>query len=257
MRSALSRSHVKSGRTRSMPSMSASGNISPQSMRRMRPPASMAAQLRPISPRPPRNVTLTGAAMLRPPGRVERRARRRARRAPRAPRPCGSRHWPTGCPRARIRALAGRGLGASSEVSKSNDGSSSALIRRASARLPASKASNSSAGPLADPVGRDADHADRADREERQRDVVVAAVDLEVGRSLGDEPRRLGRVARRVLEGEHVGDLVREAQQDLGGDLAAGPDRDVVDHHREVGCRPRRPACGPRCRPATGGCSTG
>src|SRR4051794_32070625 len=61
-RSALSRSHVKSGRMRSMPRCSASGNISPQSSRRILPSSSKAAQLRPISPSPPRKVILTGLA---------------------------------------------------------------------------------------------------------------------------------------------------------------------------------------------------
>src|SRR6185312_4688999 len=46
-----------------MPSMSASGNISPQSRIMMRPSTSMQAQFRPISPSPPRKVILTGSAM--------------------------------------------------------------------------------------------------------------------------------------------------------------------------------------------------
>src|SRR5581483_11897071 len=63
MRSALSRRYVKSGRTRSIPSMSMSGNINPQSRSMMRPSTSMHAQFRPISPRPPRNVIETGSGM--------------------------------------------------------------------------------------------------------------------------------------------------------------------------------------------------
>src|SRR5438552_14291697 len=55
-RSAFSRSQVKSGRTRSTPSMSTSGNMSPQSSSSSRPSCSKHAQLRPISPSPPRNV---------------------------------------------------------------------------------------------------------------------------------------------------------------------------------------------------------
>src|SRR3954467_14244626 len=46
-----------------MPSMSASGNIRPQSRIMMRPSTSMHAQFRPISPNPPRKVTVTGSAM--------------------------------------------------------------------------------------------------------------------------------------------------------------------------------------------------
>src|SRR3954462_3054873 len=63
MRPAFSRRYVKSGSTRSMPSMSMSGNISPQSRSMMRPSTSMHAQLRPISPSPPRKVTTTGSGM--------------------------------------------------------------------------------------------------------------------------------------------------------------------------------------------------
>src|SRR6478736_6215315 len=63
MRSAFSCRYEKSGSTRSMPSISRSGNISPQSSRMIEPSTSMHAQLRPISPRPPRNVTVTESAM--------------------------------------------------------------------------------------------------------------------------------------------------------------------------------------------------
>src|SRR5580765_652471 len=63
IRPAFSRKYVKSGSTRSMPSMSMSGNIRPTSRSMMRPSTSMHAQLRPISPNPPRNVTTTGSGM--------------------------------------------------------------------------------------------------------------------------------------------------------------------------------------------------
>src|SRR6266545_8120170 len=65
MRPTLSRRYVKSGSTRSIPSISMFGNMSPQSSNRMRPSTSMHAQLRPISPSPPRNVTVTGSGMQR------------------------------------------------------------------------------------------------------------------------------------------------------------------------------------------------
>src|SRR4051812_15745148 len=60
MRSALSRRYVKSGSTRSMPGISRSGNMSPQSSSMIRPSTSMQAQLRPISPSPPRKTIRTG-----------------------------------------------------------------------------------------------------------------------------------------------------------------------------------------------------
>src|SRR5580692_9542861 len=52
-------SHRKSGRIRSTPYIVGSGNISPASTITMRPSCSIAAQFRPISPRPPRKVTRT------------------------------------------------------------------------------------------------------------------------------------------------------------------------------------------------------
>src|SRR6202789_4317148 len=45
--------------------MSGSGNMIPQSRTMMRPSTSMQAQLRPISPSPPRKTTRTGAALGR------------------------------------------------------------------------------------------------------------------------------------------------------------------------------------------------
>ena len=54
MRSAFSRSQVKSGNTRSMPCISGSGNMRPQSMSKISLSCSTAMQLRPISPNPPR-----------------------------------------------------------------------------------------------------------------------------------------------------------------------------------------------------------
>src|SRR5688500_5141705 len=61
-RSAFSRSHVKSGRIKSTPRCSESGNISPQSSSRIWLSSSNAAQLRPISPSPPRKVMRTCSA---------------------------------------------------------------------------------------------------------------------------------------------------------------------------------------------------
>src|SRR5580704_2825279 len=58
-RSLRSMSQRKSGRIRSTPYIVGSGNISPASTMTMRPSCSIAAQLRPISPRPPRKVTRT------------------------------------------------------------------------------------------------------------------------------------------------------------------------------------------------------
>ena len=61
----LASSHLKSGSTESTPGRSSPANIRPQSSSTLRPAVSMTAQLRPISPRPPRKVTATGAATAR------------------------------------------------------------------------------------------------------------------------------------------------------------------------------------------------
>src|SRR5271165_4474157 len=53
---------LKSGRTRSTPGISGFGNRTPQSRTTRRPSCSMTAQLRPISPSPPRKAILTGSA---------------------------------------------------------------------------------------------------------------------------------------------------------------------------------------------------
>src|SRR6266508_2127543 len=57
-RSGSSASQAKSGRMMSTPGWSASGKASPQSIRRRAPSSSTTAQLRPISPSPPRKATL-------------------------------------------------------------------------------------------------------------------------------------------------------------------------------------------------------
>src|ERR1017187_4169106 len=55
-----------SGITRSTPSISVSGNMSPESMTTMSSPHSMASRLRPVSPRPPRATSRRPAAAAAP-----------------------------------------------------------------------------------------------------------------------------------------------------------------------------------------------
>lgn len=88
------------------------------------------------------------------------------------------------------------------------------------------------------PVGGDADHPDRADGEERQGEGIVAAVEREVVGRLRHESGRPAGVAGSVFHPGHGGDLVGEAQQHLGVDLAGGATRDVVDEEGEVGGGP-------------------
>src|SRR6266545_7256797 len=64
IRSARSRRIEKSGRTRSIPSMSAVGNISPVSTITIRPSTSTAVMFLPISPRPPSGRIRTFEAKL-------------------------------------------------------------------------------------------------------------------------------------------------------------------------------------------------
>ena len=85
---------------------------------------------------------------------------------------------------------------------------------------------------------------DRADGEQRQGEGVVAGVQVEARRRLGEQPGRRGRVTGGVLDADDGRHLVGQADQGLVGDLAAGPDGDVVDQHRQVGGRGDRPEVG-------------
>ena len=85
-----------------------------------------------------------------------------------------------------------------------------------------------------DPVGGHADRADGTHGQQRQRQCILPAVDLEALRCGGDQAGRLGHVARGILDGHDRLDLVGEAEQGGGLDLAARTGRDVVEDHREV-----------------------
>ena len=220
-----------------MPCMSASGNISPTSISRTLPSCSIAMQLRPISPRPPRKTMRTGSAIpdsqADQAGPIGERARAtaagwpgprgRVRRPRRALVPSAGGPGRPGRPRWRSTALVGSGFGASSPVSKAKLSSIRSLTSRAPATSPFSHRSNRSWWSGAGPVRGHPDRADGADGQQRQGHRVVAAVDLEAVGRVADDRRRRPRVARRVLEGEDVGHVAGEAQ-----------------HHR------RRPSCG-RC----------
>ena len=102
----------------------------------MRPSTSMQAQLRPISPSPPRKTTRTGLRFVRaqPSGATVTAGGPTAARTFAAwasssgvDAPMGRRHWPTRRPSARRMALVGSGFGYSAEDSKSKESSSSAF----------------------------------------------------------------------------------------------------------------------------------
>ena len=231
--------------------MSGSGNMIPQSRMMMRPSTSMQAQLRPISPRPPRKTTRTGfgcpaclakrrhlsagkptAAMIWPPGR-----RARAWPAPWA----GGIGPPAGpVPASRPWPATGWGIRARTRSRRSRAGP---RWRRwpPPGRRQEARWRHGTAGPtqwaatLMTP--------DRPDGEEGQRHVVVTAVDLEARRRLGGQVRRGRRVARRVLERHHVAHLAGQPQHGACGDAATGTHRDVVDDDRERGGRGRHRKC--------------
>src|SRR3954452_22676470 len=202
MRSAFSRRYVKSGRTRSMPSMSMSGNMSPQSRSMMRPSTSMHAQLRPISPRPPRKVTLTGSAMepcvhLARPGLGAVGSRTEWEPALADPQAERSHH--------RLDRLREDALVAVLEEVRLDEARVDLARPLVVALL---ERSDHLARLRPGPVRRRADDPDGADREQRQRHRDVPAVHLEL-RHVVDKARRRRRVSRRVLERDDVRHLAR------------------------------------------------
>ncbi len=93
----------------------------------------------------------------------------------------------------------------------------------------------------AHPVGGHTDHPDRPNGQQGQGETVIARVVLEFG--LGHDLGRGPGTAGGVLDGHDVVDG-GQAQQDLLGDLAPGSDRDVIEHHRQVGLGRRCPEVG-------------
>ena len=82
-------------------------------------------------------------------------------------------------------------------------------------------------------MGGNRDHARRSDRQQRQRQPVVTAVHHEVGIT-GEEACRGGWVPAGVLDPDDVVALRPQGEDGLGGNLPAGPHRDVVEDHREL-----------------------
>ncbi len=114
------------------------------------------------------------------------------------------------------------------------------------------------------PVGGHADNgADRADRQQRQRVIGVVAAGRRrtrrarssaMSRAVAPEDSPAASLrARRCWAPRGPG-----ASIGLVGQLAAGADRDVVDHHRQLGWpRRSRPEVGLDAPPGADGCSTG
>src|SRR5271165_2552580 len=234
--------------------MSGSGNMMPTSRTMIRPSTSTQAQLRPISPRPPRKTIRTGAARgglangaAGPHGQAEVRehhaghplelGRRAAERQPALPdgqaeRPAG------GLGRHRV----GEGLRRFEVVGLDEHGVQAPGPLDVARQVGGDHVAHLAAHP----VGGHADHPDRPHGQQRQRQRVVAAVELEGVGGLHQEAGRSGHVARRVLDGHHVRYVAHQGEDGLGGDPAPGAHRDVVEDDRQVGGGGHRGEVGPQ-----------
>ena len=85
----------------------------------------------------------------------------------------------------------------------------------------------------ADQMARHGDEPDRAQADIAERRPVVSAVDLEVGRRLGHQPRHPLEVAGGILHRDDVGTR-GELQQRVVLDARRGPAGDVVDDDRQL-----------------------
>src|SRR5512132_1899129 len=210
-RSGSSASQAKSGRMMSTPGWSASGKARPQSISSRAPSSSTTAQLRPISPSPPRKATRVtpGGAGAMPwpisvtgvqshPGQQaageldlvaggvdQRRAQRPGGQAEQVharleqDRAGGGEQALEQAQVAQVQVEGGGGVAAL-------EGPDELLERRP------------------DQVGGHADHADPADGEQRQEVLVVARVLLHLAAGLAVEAAGRGHVADRVLDRDHV-----------------------------------------------------
>ncbi len=247
-----------------MPGIVASGNITPQSRTKRRPDCSMTAQVRLISPRPPRKMTSDspGTAFAEPDlRRLEGSAPRRSRyederdswicracsSSPSGAAPSGRRQFPAGRPRTPQHRL-GRNrrferVVARLEGEARQHRPEKARVPRSSS--PAKKAAIMPAHSRPHQCAATADQADGADREQRQGEQVVAAAPDEVLGGLGDDPCAPTGIGGGVLQADDV------------LDLGEAPDRRrarCADRCADRRCRRGRPAG--RSRPPPSGSAT-
>ena len=205
----------------------------PTSSRMMRPSTSMQAQLRPISPRPPRKVTWTGSATecLS----AEAASRHRSPTAARTASSSGGsgrrqgpgrqaedlerRPWPRRC------------CTQVGPTSTSNDGTRRALTSRAGSRSPLSEAAIISACSSAASSGCHADDADGADGQQRQRE-----------RRRRRSRRRSRRGARPRRRRPRPGRRAASFRPTIAGHLGGQAD-DRVDGHGPARCGSARRTC--------------
>ena len=181
-----------------------------------------------------------------------------ALRRTREPAPIGSRAWPTASPRWRIIALVGSrvrcvvaGLeGEALEHAGVDEPGTVDVALRPTGRTSAGGPRPSSASPRRPCRRRRTPAAAASSRRRRCRPRTRRARTLMTAAVSPGLPAA-------SLSADDVRDLTGEAQQRRRGDLAAGAHRDVVDHRPAGRWHRRSRACAPRCRPATGGCSTG
>ena len=224
---ARSRSRAAPGRC---PACRPTGTTGPTSTIRMRPSSSTQAMLRPTSPTPPRKTTRQSLGVQRRPASSS--ALRTRGRSSLVAGTSGSRGTPAGRPsivqggldRDRVRGdeqrveqrrellvdLAGRG-----HVARADQLEHLMDLR-------------------ADEVARDAHDPDGAETGVAERRPVVARVDLEAARRLGDQSRDRLEVAGRVLDRHDVGAL-GEREERVVLDPRRGAARDVVDDDRQLG----------------------
>src|SRR4029450_600630 len=213
-----SRTYSKSGRTRSMPGISACGNDRPTSTIRIRPSSSTQAMFRPTSPTPPRKTTRAGPRGSEEPGIHQGLADPlpllRGRRHEREPRRADGEpdHLERGLDRDRVR-------GDEQRVEQWCQLLVDLARRRDVAGL--DEVAHLADLPAHEVTGH-RDDPDRAKAHVAERRPVVTAVDLELGRDLRDQPRDRLEVARRVLHADDVRDL-RDPQDRVVFDAGPGP----------------------------------
>src|SRR5215212_9547062 len=236
-RSGSSASQVKSGRMMSTPGWSASGKARPQSISSRAPSTSTTAQLRPISPRPPRNATRVtpGAAggILRSTSVTSVQSHPRQQAAGELDLVWG------GVDQRRPQRPGGQALEQVQVAQVQVEGGGGVAALESPHQLLEGRA---------DQVGGHADHADPADGEQREQVLVVARVLLHLAAGLAVQAAGRGHVADRVLDGDDVVQPLEQPDHRRHLDGAGGPAGDVVEHAgqaggsgdgREVGDQPR------------------
>ena len=83
---------------------------------------------------------------------------------------------------------------------------------------------------------RDADHPDRADREKRQGQRIVAAQDSESIRRAADQLAHPVDASARFLDRDDIGIFFRQPNDRVGADVDAASPGNVIEHELERGC---------------------